>query len=238
MLTPQQSNATATVESQGIKLDPLGDGISSIELVRVSGSDIDVVNAARVSYGKYAPTISERDHKLINYLMEHDHTSPFEHNQLSFRIKAPIYVVRQWMRHRMHSYNEISYRYVEAPLEFYIPQKWRFQDATNRQCSTGAFEHEESSKAYRTAIDAAIQAYKILLASGVGREQARGVLPVCTYTEFIFTSNLHSLSHFFKLRMHPGAQQEIQAYAKGMLELATPHFPVSLAAWKKKYMKD
>lgn len=238
MLTPQQSNNTPTTESQVLKLDPLSDGISSIELVRVSGSDVDVVNAARVSYGKYSTTISERDHKLINYLMEHDHTSPFEHNQLSFRIKAPIYVVRQWMRHRMHSYNEISYRYVEAPLEFYIPRTWRFQDATNRQCSTGAFENEELLNAYKASLEAATKAYKALLANGVGREQARGVLPVCTYTEFIFTSNLHSLSHFFKLRMHPGAQQEIQAYAKGMLELATPHFPASLAAWKKKYMKD
>src|SRR5690349_6130544 len=99
-------------------IDPLKDGISSIELVRASGSDVDIANAARVSYCKFVTEITERDTKLIKFLLEHNHTSPFEHNQLSFRVKAPIFVARQWMRHRMNSYNEISYRYVKAPLEF------------------------------------------------------------------------------------------------------------------------
>lgn len=90
-------------------VDPLGDGISSIELIRVSGSDIDVVNAARVSFGKYITQMTERDEKLIEYLMKHQHTSPFEHNQLSFRIKAPIYVVRQWMRH-LYSNQDLQWR--------------------------------------------------------------------------------------------------------------------------------
>src|SRR3990172_8530165 len=83
------------------RLDPLGDGLSSVELVRISGSDIDIANAARVSYGKFVIELSERDVKLINFLMEHDHTTPFEHNQLSFRVKCPRYVSLQWMRHRM-----------------------------------------------------------------------------------------------------------------------------------------
>jgi thymidylate synthase (FAD) len=121
------------------KLDPLGDGISSIELVRVSGSDVDVVNAARVSYGKVVAELSEQDKKLITFLMKHKHTSPFEHNQLSFRIKCPLFVARQWMRHRMNSYNEISYRYVQAPEEFYIPLKWRHQDTHNKQSSLDPF---------------------------------------------------------------------------------------------------
>jgi thymidylate synthase (FAD) len=216
-------------------LDPLCDGISSLELVRVSGSDLDVVNAARVSFGKLKTEINDRDKGLINYLMEHDHTSPFEHNQLSFRVKAPIYVVRQWMRHRMNSYNEISYRYVKAPLEFYIPKTWRYQSESNRQSSHGAFEDPEVSQQYQDAINAMIAAYEGLLAKGVCREQARGLLPVCTYTEFIFTCNLHSLINFLVARLHPGAQQEIQAFARGMLELASPHFPVSLEAFKKKY---
>src|SRR5438552_2363620 len=123
-------------------IDPLLDGISSIELVRISGSDVDVVNAARVSYGKRVETISEKDKGLISFLLEHEHTSPFEHNQFSFRIKAPIFVVRQWMRHRMNSYNEISYRYVKAPLEFYIPPYFRYQDTKNKQASIGAFQDE------------------------------------------------------------------------------------------------
>ena len=112
--TPQQ---IPPVSEPKTKLDPLEDGISSLELVRHSGSDVDVVNAARVSFGKVVTQMNERDVKLVRYLMKHDHTSPFEHNQLSFRIKCPLYVARQWMRHRMNSYNEISYRYVKAPLE-------------------------------------------------------------------------------------------------------------------------
>lgn len=218
-----------------IILDPLGDNISSLELIRVSGSDLDVVNAARVSYGKVSTELVERDKKLIQYLMNHEHTSPFEHNQLSFRVKAPIFVIRQWMRHRMNSYNEISYRYVKAPVEFHIPHTWRFQDDTNRQCSTGAFHDEELFAVYKKSVEDAYQAYEKLLEAGVGREQARGVLPLCTYSEFIYTTNLHSLLHFIKLRTHTGAQHEIRAYAYGLLELALPHFPASIEAFKKKY---
>lgn len=214
-------------------IDPLGDGISSVALVRASGSDLDVVNAARVSLGKVSDELNERDEKLINFLMEHDHTSPFEHNQLSFRIKAPMYVVRQWMRHRMNSYNEISYRYVKAPLEFYIPKNWRIQDTVDKQASVGAFENDELRAAYLKNIETAVEAYEKLLGAGVAREQARGCLPVCTYTEFIFTCNLHSLMHFMKLRLPKNAQWEIQVYARALLKLAEPHFPVSLAAWKK-----
>lgn len=129
-------------------LDPLNDTISSIELIRVSGSDIDVVNAARVSYGKVSTEISDRDRKLISFLLEHNHTSPFEHNQLSFRIKAPIFVVRQWMRHRMNSYNEISYRYVKSALEFYIPPKWR--SCLLCYCWHGIFVSKNGCESYRT----------------------------------------------------------------------------------------
>lgn len=215
-------------------LDPLEDGISSIELIRVSGSDLDVVNAARVSYGKVSTELTERDRGLITYLMNHNHTSPFEHNQLSFRIKCPIFVARQWMRHRMNSYNEISYRYVKAPVEFYIPKNWRKQDDTNRQCSVGEFQDDVAMHEYKKAITQSYASYEALLAAGVGREIARGVLPTCTYTEFIFTCNLHSLLHFITLRTHPGAQYEIRVYAHGMEELARKYFPFSMEAFAKK----
>lgn len=225
-------------ESIGLPLDPLGDGVSSLELVRVSGSDVDVVNAARVSYGKFVTQITERDAGLIKFLMDHNHTSPFEHNQFSFRIKCPMFVARQWMRHRMNSYNEISYRYVKAPLEFYIPPKWRSQDLKNKQASIGAFDDAALTAAYKSALDKSVEVYEQLLAAGIGREIARGVLPGCTYTQFIFTCNLHSLMHFMKLRLDAGAQYEIRRFAQGMLELALPHFPVSLGAWKTKYMPE
>lgn len=212
-------------------LDPLADGLSSLSLTRVSGSDVDVVNAARVSFGKVVTTISERDQALIKYLVEHNHTSPFEHNQLSFRVKCPLFVARQWMRHRMNSYNEISYRYVKSKLEFYTPQQWRYQSVSNRQASGDAFKNDELLGVYQQALAASTLAYETLLEKGVCRELARGLLPVCTYTEFMFTCNLHSLMHFLKLRLHEGAQYEIRQFALGMLELAKPHFPVSLQAW-------
>lgn len=215
------------------KLDPLGDGISSLELVRVSGSDLDIVNAARVSYGKVSQTITERDKKLIHFLMEYKHTSPFEHNQLSFKVKTPIFVGRQWMRHRMSSFNEISYRYSEAKYEFYIPPTWRTQDKINKQASGETFENKELIDHYKNSITIAMDTYHLLLKSGVCRELARCVLPVCMYTEFMYTVNLHSLMHFLTLRLDAGAQHEIRAYAQGMLELAEPHFPVAFDAWKK-----
>ncbi|CDK30853.1 FAD-dependent thymidylate synthase [Candidatus Babela massiliensis] len=217
------------------KLDPLEDNISSLELIRVSGSDLDIVNAARVSYGKVSTEVNERDEKLINYLMQYDHTSPFEHNQLSFRVKCPIYVSRQWMRHRMNSYNEISYRYVKADLEFYIPKNWRYQDKNNKQGSTGSFVDENLTQIYKDSIEKIMKNYELLLEKGVSREQARGLLPLATYTEFIYTCNLHSLMHFLKLRLSKDAQYEIRAYAKGLLELAKPHFPVALNAWQIKH---
>lgn len=232
-------NQQAPVEQPIIEtLDPLGDGISALQLIRISGSDVDVVNGARVSYGKFTNTLSERDEKLINFLMEHDHTSPFEHNQFSFRVKCPIYIARQWMRHRMASYNEISYRYVQSSLEFYIPNTWRAQDTHNKQSSIAPFENEALLEKYKETLKASGEAYEHLIANGVCREQARGLLPTCTYTEFIYTVNLHSLTNFLRLRLHPGAQWEIRVYAQGMLKLALPHFPLSLKAWKKKHAPD
>ncbi len=220
------------------KLDPLQDGLSSVELLRVSGTDLDIANAARVSYGRVSGEMSERDRKLISFLMEHNHSSPFEHNQLSFRIKAPIFVARQWMRHRMNSYNEISYRYVKVATEFYIPQKWRLQDEQNKQSSFGAFEDAKLVEIYKKALDVSYEQYTTLLEAGVCREQARAVLPVATYTEYIYTCNLRSLMNFLQLRLGHGAQSEIRDYAKALLKLALPHFPVSLSEWARVHMKD
>lgn len=223
------------VDKEKKLIDPLKDSISSIELIRISGSDVDIVNAARVSYGKSVEVVSEKDKGLLSFLMEHEHTSPFEHNQFSFRIKAPIFVARQWMRHRMNSYNEISYRYVKAPLEFYIPPYFRYQDLKNKQASVGAFTDQSLENAYKQSIEVSVKTYEHLLNSGVCREQARGVLPLCTYTHFIFTCNLHSLMHFLRLRLHAGAQYETRQYALGLLQLAQPHFPYTFELWHKKY---
>ena len=238
ILKEQQLRVQAALTSSefSAKIDPLKDGISSVELVRISGSDVDIVNAARVSFGKVVTELTPKDEKLIKYLLRHQHSSPFEHNQLSFRIKAPIYVVRQWMRHRMSSYNEISYRYVNSALEFYIPNEWRYQSEDNRQASLGAFQEPELLAKYQRTLNESAQVYHDLLAAGVCREQARGVLPVCTYSEFIYTCNLHSFMHFLALRMSAGAQFEIKVYAQAMLDLATPYFKVALQEWREMYL--
>jgi len=214
--------------------DPLNDGLSAVSLVRISGSDVDIVNAARVSYGKSIDKIADKDKSLISFLINHDHTSPFEHNQLSFRIKAPLFVARQWMRHRMNSYNEISYRYVKAPLEFYIPPYFRYQDTKNKQASIGSFKDALLEEEYTNAIKCSVIAYEKLLENGVCREQARAVLPLATYTHFIFTCNLHSLMHFMRLRLHAGAQYEIRQYALTLFKIAQPYFPYTLELWFEK----
>ena len=234
----KQHNGQCIDQHESPVLDPLGDGISSLELVRVSGSDLDIANAARVSYGKHSTALSDRDKQLIKFLMEHNHTSPFEHNMLTFRVKAPIFVTREWMRHRMNSFNEISYRFVKAKVEFFIPVSWRYQDTVNKQSSVGAFSNEELTALYRESVEQSYATYEKLLESGVAREQARGVLPVSIYTEFMYTCNLHSLMHFLRLRLAKGAQQEIRTYAQGLFKLAYPHFPVALEAWHSLQMPD
>lgn len=239
MHVSHETHATIEINAQSPRaLDPLGDGISALELIRASGSDLDVVNAARVSYGSKVTELTDRDKKLIQFLANHDHTSPFEHNQLSFRVKCPIFVARQWMRHRMNSYNEISYRYVKSSLEFYVPSQWRAQDTHNKQSSIAPFENEHLKQEYIKTLAQCVKSYEHLLEQGVCRELARGLLPVCTYTEFIFTCNLHSLVNFIKLRSHAGAQSEIRKYADGMLALALPSFPISLGAWQAKWQKQ
>ncbi len=216
-------------------LDPLEDGISKIELVRVGGSDLDVVNAARVSVGARSLEFSDRDAKLIRYLLKHEHTSPFEHTQLVYRIRVPIYILRQWMRHRIGvSYNEISGRYAELPLDFYIPKNWRVQGSLlNKQGSSIEIRDTdfENKKLYIEALEKIKIVYKKLLTDGIARELARGVLPLCTYTELIFTCNLVSLFHFVRLRSNTHAQWEIQQYAIGLINLAKKHFPVSINHW-------
>lgn len=226
--------ASGAAELLSKQLDPLADGISSLELIRVSGSDLDVVNAARVSYGKISNDFTEKDANLVRYMLMHEHMSPFEHNQLSFRVKAPMFVARQWFRHRLNSFNEVSYRYVQAPEEFYVPKMFRWQDKKSKQSSYGSFEDKALRDEYIAAITQSRLVYEKLVAADVCREQARGVLPVCVYTEFIFTCNLRSLMHFLQLRLDTHAQWEIQVFAAGMLELAREHFPVSLAAFSEK----
>lgn len=223
------------------------------------GNDLTVVNSARVSYGKRATEFADGDAKLLRYMAEHGHMSPFRHGMLQFHIKAPEFVMRQWYKHVVgcewtsgegrfvdHGWNEISGRYAEYDPEFYIPEHLRPQSPDNKQASEDGNLNDvvvqitpktggppltsTASKWYESALTQAYGIYKGLLAAGVAKEQARCVLPVCFYTEVYWTISLQGAAHFVKLRDHAGAQYEIQAYARAVETLARERFPISFNA--------
>lgn len=209
-----------------------------IRLVDSMGSDLSVVRSARVSYDAEwrAGEDEGKDAKLINYLMKNRHTSPFESVTFTFEVKAPIFVFRQWHRHRTWSFNEISARYAELPEEFYVPalDKITTQSVNNKQQRT---EEQLADADYcqaqiLTACRQSFERYKVLLERGCPRELARGVLPVNTYSKMFATIDLHNLLGFIRLRDHSHAQYEIQVYAQTMLELIRPVVPVSVAAFE------
>jgi thymidylate synthase (FAD) len=206
-----------------------------VKLIDRMGSDLSVVNAARVSFGKRKETFDDADAKLIRYLAEHDHTSPFRHTALTFHVKAPIFVFRQWMKHRIASeFNEISGRYVEFPEdEFYLPGTFRRQAKVNKQGSEGELEGPEAAQAKALYLDAcrtAVKQYKALIALGVCREQARCVLPLGLYSEVYWTVSLQAAAHFIRLRTDSHAQWEIQQYAQAVRRVVEEVFPVGLRA--------
>ncbi len=214
----------------------LNDEIGFVSLIQHIGDDCTIVNSARVSFGKQIKSIEDKDKKLIKYLLANKHETPLEHNSLTFLVKCPLFVARQWLRHRIASINEISFRYVEAAEEFYIPQSFRKQSENNRQASIqGDFgEQEEHNKEiFDLAVKESYLAYKKLLAAGVAREQARAVLPLATYTQYYWTVNLRAFLHFIKLRAHKDAQFEIQQYANAMLLQVESIFPETISIWKE-----
>ena len=210
-----------------------------VRLVDHLGDDISVVRAARVSYDAAWRTgeDSGSDAKLIRYLMRNKHTSPFEAVVFTFEVKAPIFVFRQWHRHRTWSFNEVSARYTELPEEFYVPELSEIttQSSDNKQMRTS----EQNPKA--EAIQAVIKdgcsyqfsRYKYLLMAGCPRELARGVLPLNTYSKMFATVDLHNLFHFLRLRLHEHAQYEIRVYAQAMLQLIRPIVHVCVDAFKE-----
>ena len=200
-----------------------------VALLASMGNDLTIVNAARVSLGKRKAVFDESDAKLLAYLLAHRHTTPFEHVTFQFHVKCPLFVARQWMRHRTWSYNEISRRYTSVDLSVHHPTELRGQGATNRQASAGTAD-SALCDVYGKAVDAALATYEALVAAGVCREQARGVLPSAMYTEFYATVDLHNLLHFIDLREAPDAQPEIQVYATALRELITSVVPQTMAA--------
>ena len=216
-----------------------------VRLVDHMGSDLSVVRAARVSYNAdWRPGDGEgSDERLINYLMKNKHTSPFEMVQFAFEVKAPIFIFRQWHRHRTWSFNEMSARYTELDEGFYVPAagKYGTQSKSSKQArveSTGQLVavRDDRWHAQQTAqIHQAIREYKIYLEEGMPRELARAILPVACYSRMHASVDLHNLFHFLKLRLHEHAQYEIRVYAEAMLKLIEPIVPISVAAFRKHY---
>lgn len=208
-----------------------GDGRGHVTLVHHSGDDLSAVNAARVSFGAHRTELDDKDLKLLSYLAEHRHTSPFEHCSITLRVKVPLFVARQWMRHRTQSYNEISRRYTSVDVDFFVPAKLRKQHKSNRQASEGVIEDDNLLAEYQYAIQRAMRSYETLIAEGVCREQARAVLPQAMYTEFYASANLLNWLKFIELRDHEGAQQEIVEAAKGVRSILETLYPHTTQAW-------
>jgi thymidylate synthase (FAD) len=204
-----------------------------VKLVDFMGGDLRVVNSARVTFGGVSKG-EDKDKALLKYLIEHEHHTPFEHCAFQFHIKCPIFVARQWMRHRICSYNEVSARYTEVKDEFYLPQEFRIQDAHNKQgsLSGGNLDNAALLKIYNDSIEASYKAYQRLLSAGVAREMARGILPVSQYTQFYWTVNARSLMNFIRLRADAHAQYEIRAYAESISVIFKEKMPWSWEAFE------
>lgn len=226
-----------------------------VRLVDQMGSDLSIVRNARVSYDAdwRAGEDPGSDSRLINYLMRNGHNTPFEAVTLTFDIKLPIFVVRQWHRHRTWSYNEISARYKQLPQEFYVPEPHVIgkQNKDNKQMcdpmTREEYKNLDPSEQSKVAIiiggmtslnNTSFTMYQDLIIRGVPRELARTVLPVATYTHMFATVNLHNLFRFLKERLHKHAQYEIRQYAQTILNMVSVTCPVAVAAFKKQLTED
>ena len=227
-----------------------GDNIGRVEYVDHMGSDLTIVNSARVSFGKHKEELDEKDKRLVNYLVRHRHTSTFEHNVITYRFVVPCFVRSQHHRHRTWSYNEISRRYTDVNIQFYEPEAFRTQHKSNRQASNAEElinpsvfwnrfgypndpDDVEVSETLKMHHEQSLNLYNKLIEAGVCREQARGVLPQNMYTEYYGTVNLNNLLKFIDLRTHEGAQWEIQKVAEACLEIAEDLFPVAVGAYRR-----
>ena len=198
--------------------------------------DLSVVNAARVSFARHKERMDASDAGLIRFLMRERHGTPFEHNSFRFHIRCPIFVAREWFRHRIGSFNEFSMRYAKATDEFYVPAA---EDVRTQVGKPGAYTFEtvepelaESTReTFASVYRAAYAAYEELVEAGVAREVARCVLPVGAYTEFFWTVNARALMNFVSLRAAEPAQREIRRYAEAVESFLAEKMPVTYEAF-------
>lgn len=226
--------------SKTIQLYPNATTQGYVSLVSSLGDETTIVNAARVSFDKEVKTLTKSDRRLIKYLLQHKHTSTLEHNLLTLKFKAPLFVARQHMRHRTWSFNEVSRRYTSENLEFYCPITFRQQAKSNRQSSINGSEFNPVLETiagtlmnYPSRADEdvclhvknSLTLYNSMLENGICREQARMILPQNLYTTYIGTVNLNNLIKFLNLRDHEGAQKEIQELAQATRAIAEHVWP-------------
>ena len=218
-----------------------------IEVVDSLGSDLTVVNSARVSFGKRKTKFDKSDARLVRYLAKYKHYSPFRHLQVQFHLKAPEFVMRQWYKHvvgiettsnssaKDHAWNEISGRYVPVE-EFYIPSVWRKQSEDNKQASDGVLDDLQQKRmnmTYQVFLNQMEMAYDTMINVGMAKEQARIVLPLSQYTEVYWTASFQAIMNFIELRNEKTSQWEIQEYAKVLLDLMFDVYPETTKLWSE-----
>jgi thymidylate synthase (FAD) len=214
---------------------------SSKGFVRLDASmadDLSVVNSARVSFAKHSTELDDAGIGLIGFLMREKHGTPFEHNSFRFHIKCPVFVAREWFRHRIGSFNEFSARYSEVGDEFYLPEIENVRTQVGKPGSYYFEELEETETSaaraiMQTSMERSYSAYKALLKMDVAKELARTVLPVGMYTEFYWTVNARALMNFLSLRTAQTAQLEIRQYAKEVEQIFAEQMPVTCMWWRK-----
>ena len=207
-----------------------------VRLDEAMADDLSVVNGARVSFARHKAEMDDSDAGLIRFLMRDRHGTPFEHNAFRFHIRAPIFVAREWFRHRVGSFNEFSMRYAKATDDFYVPEP---EDVRTQVGKPGAYSFEPVSDAVaeatreeiRQVYETAFATYERLVEHGVARELARAVLPVGAYTEFYWTVNARALMNFLSLRNSENAQREIRRYAEACEVFLAERMPVTYAAF-------
>jgi thymidylate synthase (FAD) len=207
-----------------------------VRLDDAMATDLSVVNSARVSFGRRKTEMDEADEGLIRFLMRDRHGTPFEHNSFRFHIRAPIFVAREWFRHRVGSFNEFSMRYARATDDFYVPEA---EDVRTQVGKPGAYSFEpvspelaeQTREELQAVYEQAFATYERLVEAGVARELARAVMPVGAYTEFYWTVNARALMNFISLRANENAQREIRRYAGAVETFFAERMPVTHAAF-------
>jgi len=222
-----------------------------VEVIDSLGSDLTVVNSARVSFGKRKEVYDKSDRALVRYLAKHKHFSPFRHMVVQFHLKAPEFVMRQWYKHvvgiettssyptKDHAWNEISGRYTPVS-DYYIPEIWRKQSEDNKQASEGELDklqQKRMSHLYERYLFEVERVYETMVDAGMAKEQARVVLPLSQYTEVYWTASFQAIMNFIELRDETTAQWEIQEYAKCLKEMMYDIYPETIKIWSEVYWK-